>query len=310
MSKVVKTLRIQVILIKGSIMKKNKGFVNTVVSGFTLVELLVVISIIAMLLAIMMPALNKARRKAERILCLNNVKSQYTTQITYASANNGKFPSHSDFSPEYVQSWYKSNAPANQYSQVYVALNKGYVKDYKIFICPIVAKECVRQRWDLGVYSKVDGGSGAWKAWGAKHNDNEAPLYTHSAYSWFANYRYWVSNGSGMKTVFKYTCSVSEGKFAGFVVNEPPWPDNASECSSLKAFITHRMVYNDGESTGAPLDVSHGGSYEGKAQGLPPEKFFSSEDNPVGYSDGHTTWTNKNKIQPRAMVGGFNEYYY
>lgn len=281
-------------------MKKNKGF--------TLVELLVVISIIAMLLAIMLPALNKAKRKAQRILCLNNVKSQYTIQLTYSSACNGKFPPHSDFSPEYVQSWYTATSPANQYSQVYAILSRGWVKDAKIFICPIIATECLRQTWDLGVYSKVDGGSGPWKAWGAKH-DSSAPSYTHSAYSWFANYRYWTASGAGLKPVFKYNARITTGKFAGYVVTEPPWPDNASECSSSKAFISHRMVYNDGDTTGAPLDVAHGGSYAGHTD-EPPERFFSAEDNPVGYADGHTTWTSKSKIRPRAMVGGFNEYYY
>jgi len=284
-------------------MKKDKGF--------TLVELLVVISIIALLLGIMMPALNKARRKAQRILCLNNIKSQYTIQLTYSSSNNSKFPAHSDFSPEYVQSWSKVNVPVNQYSQVYAALSKGWVKDAKIFICPIIAQECVSKskKWDLGVYVKEDASSGAWKAWGAKHDDNVAPSYTHSPYAWFANYRYWVSNGPGSKTIFKYTCRVASGKFAGFAVNEQPWPDNAGECSSSKAFIAHKMTYRDGDADGSPLDVAHGGSYEGKTD-MPPEKFFSSEDNPVGYADGHTKWTNRNSIQPRAMVGGFNEYYY
>ncbi len=60
--------------------------------GFTLVELLVVIAIIAMLLAILMPALNKVKRLAQRLVCTTNLKGMGTALVVYAN----------DFEDEYA----------------------------------------------------------------------------------------------------------------------------------------------------------------------------------------------------------------
>ncbi|MGA2323614.1 MAG: type II secretion system protein [Sedimentisphaerales bacterium] len=58
--------------------------------AFTLVELLVVIAIIALLMAVLLPALNKARTQAKRIVCLSGLKQLTLGWMNYAEANNDK----------------------------------------------------------------------------------------------------------------------------------------------------------------------------------------------------------------------------
>ena len=60
--------------------------------GFTLVELLVVIGIIALLISILLPALSKARESANRTKCLSNIRQITMGFYSYCQANRGSFP--------------------------------------------------------------------------------------------------------------------------------------------------------------------------------------------------------------------------
>jgi len=88
--------------------------------GFTLIELLVVIAIIAILAAMLLPALNKAKMKAQRVYCLNNEKQMGIGSQLYGDDDTK----------------HALNGAANYSSDDLNWLYPTYVANYKTFVCP------------------------------------------------------------------------------------------------------------------------------------------------------------------------------
>src|SRR5690349_10076364 len=73
-------------------MKVNRSLSTRVFRAFTLIELLVVIAIIAILAAMLLPALAKAKLKAQGVHCMNNSKQLILAATMYGVDSSDKFP--------------------------------------------------------------------------------------------------------------------------------------------------------------------------------------------------------------------------
>jgi prepilin-type N-terminal cleavage/methylation domain-containing protein/prepilin-type processing-associated H-X9-DG protein len=104
--------------------------------AFTLVELLVVIGIISVLIAMLLPALNKAREAAQTVSCLSNIRQVMQGLIAYAQDNKGTLPHR-----YYGGSVSPPISPAEWAGRIGGGPGR-YVRDVRVFMCP--------DRLDLG----------------------------------------------------------------------------------------------------------------------------------------------------------------
>jgi prepilin-type N-terminal cleavage/methylation domain-containing protein len=140
-------------------------------SGFTLIELLVVIAIIAILAAMLLPALAKAKTKAQQIRCLNNVKQITMAGIMYVADTSG-FVGYSD--------------PALPNTLWMGALINNYAKTDGVRLCPATK--------ELAPLPTVNTAGNCETAWAWYDNGNGPPVHPAKIYTGSYAINGWLYN--------------------------------------------------------------------------------------------------------------------
>lgn len=101
-------------------------------AGFTLIEMLVVISIIALLISILLPALGAARRNAQAIVCASQIRQVGIAFAAYTTDNDDWFP------PDlgHKVPWTSGNQWPVTLAHIYLNIRSGGTVDAEVFTCP------------------------------------------------------------------------------------------------------------------------------------------------------------------------------
>jgi prepilin-type processing-associated H-X9-DG protein/prepilin-type N-terminal cleavage/methylation domain-containing protein len=100
-------------------------------AGFTLVELLVVVGVIAVLIGLLMPALSRARENARRVNCMSNMRQLTTAWVAYAQSNKGQIVFAENWPNDYAWA-----TDGNTDDAVMRGVLYPWVPDARVYRCP------------------------------------------------------------------------------------------------------------------------------------------------------------------------------
>jgi prepilin-type N-terminal cleavage/methylation domain-containing protein/prepilin-type processing-associated H-X9-DG protein len=153
--------------------------------GFTLVELLVVIGIIALLISILLPALNRARESAKNVQCLSNLRQIGLGMHMYMNDNKGVL-----MPVQYTNSWYNSFWPTTLVGRKYLSAPLDGSTNSAL-ICPSGTQGLRRNYWDAPGSAFQDLGHAGYP--GTQGTEEIASNYAANS-AGFASAAWWSSS--------------------------------------------------------------------------------------------------------------------
>jgi prepilin-type N-terminal cleavage/methylation domain-containing protein/prepilin-type processing-associated H-X9-DG protein len=275
-------------------------------SGFTLIELLVVIAVIALLMAVILPALGRAKIYAQRIICSNNIRQQCLGIILYSNANDTLVPT-SDAGGWY---WDVSFWSTNEMSQ-----HAGF-DDNKTFFCPAnkIKKYDDGRFWQYSLYDD-----------GPKY-PNPVPLVDETTLTvnprsefrvlpYVYNFDKYGSDG------ISYYSTISTAGFPKTLVDGRPMDKyvirklSNVQAAGSKIMVMDVMISNGNNwnffqiSAGGIDDLSDGNLWDNsnhasrQSLGTPPNTGQKPEGSNIGFADGSVSWRRFEDMQHRLTYG-------
>ena len=204
-------------------MRQWKGFSK----AFTLIELLVVIAIIAILAALLLPALSTAKEKSKAIACQGNLKQIATCVIGYSDDYAGWLP-QADFASNYMGYWKYLLAP---YAGMAPSSQTDPILGTKIFRCP---------------------------SWQWKSDINSA--YYQSGYGWNQALGYLNGSSWGIAPYVKLS-SVTSPSLTVMVMDTVDWHSSTSYSEQNYAKLFTSGEFNE-FTDGLPIGNRHANGIE------------------------------------------------
>lgn len=192
------------------------------VKGFTLVELLVVISIIAVLLALLLPALSMARSQGRMAVCKSNIRQLVLANGGYAFENNNYYvPAAEDINANNggLRRWHGSRASINESFNPLKGPLVKYLSDGKVKECSEKKVFFQSNKWD-GSFEKGCGGYGYNMSYIGSR-------FGHAGADWRNSYKMTAKTTDiqrAAETIMFSDCSLLQnGNLIEYSFTEPPY---------------------------------------------------------------------------------------
>ena len=146
--------------------------------GFTLVELLVVIAIIALLMSILMPAIQQVRKTTKAVICQANLRQWGIVTTMYTTDSKGSF----------FEGLRSSNYPGSIERQWIEALRPYYVNpDLRLWPMAATLRNPMEGDWDVGIHNTYGLKNKAWGAFPAAYHGRKGVYGSYGWNEWICN---------------------------------------------------------------------------------------------------------------------------